>query len=821
MEGEPGFRLPGIEGLTFVADGGFSRVYRGYQTQFGRWVAVKVIHAVADPEGAARRLEREQLAMGRLSQHPNVVTVYHAGTLPNGAPYLLMDYLANGSLAQRLQHRGPAAPSQVARLGADIAAALATAHQLGVVHGDLKPANVLLGPDDQALLTDFGISELMDRTATGQHYLTPAFSAPEQRWQAQVLPASDLWSLGATMFVALTGEAPPQPEWEVVHDARYDVAAAATRVLNRVGTPPLLIDVVQRCLQVDVLSRPDARTVHQTLAGMSLAGMGQGGMGQAPTSTGPAAGPPHTPPDPVALARSAATGIMPVIPPTPTTSVRRPTGLTSPALSMPPPQGPPLAGPVSPDGQPLPGASMARPHAGGPARHGPNIRRNVLAALSVLVVMAAAALVVLRENREAVPSGAAGGKSPGAAVTRPIDAAVVGLAGSGESALADAGDQCPVEAVVRGDELFVVGYTTAARDAAANCCPASIVGSCHASARRHAVYRYTRDSGWSSADAVERADGRGSQEFHGILDTGAMLVAFGASWIKNEGDFAATAWRSADGQAWEQVFSWEPTPNDGQLQALIDAASNGTVLLAVGHSGYVDPAGVARSAGVVFVATPDARQWAPVSFPRSEGVVRERLQAVAWTGSGFLIGGTQALVGGGWVQVLWLSDANGENWQQVHRGAPSAFQEIAAIGVNGSIAVAVGPRENPESDGVVLRSEDGGLTWTEISVGLLSAPGHQNLWNLTVTNGWFVAAGAVDGSTPCDDGSPCTTPVVFASRDGLDWQPLAVADRSKQRGHQQATTAAVTESGEWYALGYEETDSDVNGRWWQLAPPRE
>ena len=102
MRQDPGFEVAGVEQLTFVASGGFSTVYRGFQPDFGRWVAVKVVHRVGDREAARRRFEREQLAMGRLSQHPHVVNLYGSGLLPNGEPYLLMDYLSNGSLAQQL-----------------------------------------------------------------------------------------------------------------------------------------------------------------------------------------------------------------------------------------------------------------------------------------------------------------------------------------------------------------------------------------------------------------------------------------------------------------------------------------------------------------------------------------------------------------------------------------------------------------------------------------------------------------------------------------------------------------------------------------------
>lgn len=862
MGGEPGLQVPGVEGLTFVAEGGFSTVYRGYQTQFGRWVAVKVIHTVGDPEGAARRLEREQLAMGRLSQHPNVVTVYHAGTLPGGQPYLLMDYLAAGSLAQRLVDRGPMRPAQVARVGADLAAALAVAHQLGVVHGDLKPANVLLGHEDQALLTDFGISALMDRAATGQHYLTPAYSAPEQRWQGQVLPASDVWSLGATLFVALTGDAPPQPDRQGPRAGELDVAALAAQALQRLGTPAELIDVVRRCLHSDVLGRPDTRTVQQRL--LHVAG----------SASGPAAGRPGAPSAMDAATDSPSSpGSSPVVAPTgviPATALA-PTSVQSrypgegpgisvggsapaadagfvhiPGLGWGPPVGdgvtatqapPPLPMRISSPVQATPpvvapppttsstGPGLDPPGAErGPAAHHPRsarsdrARRTVLAVLSVLVVAAAAALVVLRSDGSPL-SDTAG--SAGTERANSATAETIGLGGPGQELLSGAAQQCLIEGVSRADgAVVVVGYTAAAPGAPSTCCPASIASSCGAGGRRNAVYRYRQDSGWQRARSIERADGRGSQELHGIIEVNGVLVAFGASWITNERDFAATAWTSTDGETWQQTFTWEPATNDGQLQALIDAATNGSAIVAVGHSGFADPAGLPRSEGVVFRATADGRQWTPVAFPRGQGVLRERVQAITWTGSAFLAGGTQSLVGGGWVQALWMSDGQGENWRQVHRSAPAAFQEIAAVAAEGSTLVAVGPREGVDSDGVVLRSLDGGTSWTEVPVGLLQAPGHQNLANLTVIGNWFVAVGAVDGTNACNDGNACTVPAVFASADGLSWQALEVQQDEAPPGHQQSTSVVADAKGTWFTLGYEENATDFDGRWWQVTPAR-
>ena len=264
--GDPGFRPEGVEQLSFVARGGFSTVYRGYQPTFGRWVAVKVVHALGEDESARARFEREQLSMGRLSQHPNVVTLYSSGLTPAGEPYLVMDYISGGSLAQRLASTGPMAPTDAARFSAGIAAALSSAHQLGIVHGDLKPGNVLVGTDRQALLTDFGIAQLVDRSGATGNYLTPGYAAPEQLWHAQAVPASDVWSLGVTLFALLTGQTPPAPSPDAPTDPARDSGARAVEVLRGAAVPAALVDVVAQCLQREAVARPDAMTVHRALS---------------------------------------------------------------------------------------------------------------------------------------------------------------------------------------------------------------------------------------------------------------------------------------------------------------------------------------------------------------------------------------------------------------------------------------------------------------------------------------------------------------------------------------------------------------------------
>src|SRR5687768_14561103 len=133
--------IPGIEGLEPLGRGGFGTVYRGWQPALRREVAVKVLDARMVDEASERRFEREAMAMGSLSGHPNVVPVYAAGAV-EGRPYLVMPLLRAGSLEERIQ-AGPIPPAEVVQIGQGLAGALVAAHAAGVLHRDVKPANVL------------------------------------------------------------------------------------------------------------------------------------------------------------------------------------------------------------------------------------------------------------------------------------------------------------------------------------------------------------------------------------------------------------------------------------------------------------------------------------------------------------------------------------------------------------------------------------------------------------------------------------------------------------------------------------------------------
>ncbi|MDQ3294620.1 MAG: serine/threonine protein kinase, partial [Actinomycetota bacterium] len=184
--------VPGIEELEPIGRGGFATVYRGWQAELNRPVAVKVLDATAMDAGAAARFRREVMAMGALSDHPHVVPVYTVGSVGDRL-YLVMPFL-EGSLADELT-AGPLAPDAVVELGLGLADALAAAHRSGVLHRDVKPANVLRSAYGTAKLSDFGVARFVDNTNTnrGQLMATVAYAAPEVLSGEPASEASDVY----------------------------------------------------------------------------------------------------------------------------------------------------------------------------------------------------------------------------------------------------------------------------------------------------------------------------------------------------------------------------------------------------------------------------------------------------------------------------------------------------------------------------------------------------------------------------------------------------------------------------------------------------
>ena len=171
-------------------------------------MAVKVLNADLDDANRARFF-REQRAMGRLSGHPNIVNILQVGATASGRPYIAMHFHPQDSLEARIRRHGPLPLEETLRVGVKMAGAVETAHRLGIVHRDIKPANILLTDYGEPALSDFGIAHVSGsfETCTGTVAGSPAFTAPEVLRGDPPSPASDVYSLGATLFSALTGHA--------------------------------------------------------------------------------------------------------------------------------------------------------------------------------------------------------------------------------------------------------------------------------------------------------------------------------------------------------------------------------------------------------------------------------------------------------------------------------------------------------------------------------------------------------------------------------------------------------------------------------------
>ncbi|WP_228002780.1 serine/threonine-protein kinase [Nocardia australiensis] len=250
----------GFDDAKEIGRGGFGVVYRCLQPDLDRVVAVKVLTGELDPDGLQRFI-REQQATGRLSGHPNIVAVFQAGTTRGGHSYLVMPYHARGSLEQRIRTTGPLDWAQTLRLGVKMAGALETAHRAGILHRDVKPANILLTEYDEPELTDFGIARTQTgfRTTSGIITGSPAFVAPEVLRGAPSTVVSDVYSLGATLFCALTGHvAYERREGEQVLAQFLRVSTQPVPDLAERDVPEEVCAVIEHAMATEPADRPDS-----------------------------------------------------------------------------------------------------------------------------------------------------------------------------------------------------------------------------------------------------------------------------------------------------------------------------------------------------------------------------------------------------------------------------------------------------------------------------------------------------------------------------------------------------------------------------------
>ncbi len=211
--------LPGLADLSLLGRGGLADVYLARQEHLERWVAAKVFRVTLADDQAAERFRAECRAIGRLDQYPHVLTVYDAGVLGDGRPYLISER-CDGSLHDLVGMRGPLPADRVAALGSTIGRALRFAHSAGVLHGDVTPQNLLLRTSGAPVLADFGLAVLRDHAPTAAGF-TLLHAAPEALRSGTVIDErADVYGLGSTLYTVLTG-APPFPPLAGEDDATY------------------------------------------------------------------------------------------------------------------------------------------------------------------------------------------------------------------------------------------------------------------------------------------------------------------------------------------------------------------------------------------------------------------------------------------------------------------------------------------------------------------------------------------------------------------------------------------------------------------------
>ncbi|HWW45274.1 MAG TPA: protein kinase, partial [Acidimicrobiia bacterium] len=207
----PGRVLDGRYRLTSpVARGGMATVWDAEDTLLARRVAVKILHPeLAFDEALRARFRNEAVAAARLAD-PGIVATYDTGD-DQGVGYIVMEFVDGPTLRRVLDVEGRLAVIEAVRIGREVASALAAAHREGIVHRDVKPANVLVPPEGPVKVTDFGIAKAgagAELTRTGTVVGTARYLAPEQLRGEPVDPRTDLYALGLVMYEMLAGELP-------------------------------------------------------------------------------------------------------------------------------------------------------------------------------------------------------------------------------------------------------------------------------------------------------------------------------------------------------------------------------------------------------------------------------------------------------------------------------------------------------------------------------------------------------------------------------------------------------------------------------------
>lgn len=246
----------GLENASILGRGGFGTVYRAEEPALHRSVAVKIMPPVQGDE--TDRIGRELQALGPLSGHPHIVMVHGTGTTSGGSPYIVMELMTRGSLADRLEQGGPIPWDEAVAIGVQIAGALETAHRAGILHRDLKPENILVSGLGEVKLADFGIARVegTNQTRTAAVTTSVAFAAPEILAGDRPTPASDVYGLAAAVYTLIAGTSPfARDTDESMLPMLNRIAVEPAPDLRAHGVPPEVCTVIERALAKEAAGR--------------------------------------------------------------------------------------------------------------------------------------------------------------------------------------------------------------------------------------------------------------------------------------------------------------------------------------------------------------------------------------------------------------------------------------------------------------------------------------------------------------------------------------------------------------------------------------
>lgn len=259
-----------------LGQGSMATVYLAKEKALGRLVAVKVLlPGRASDETARRRFEREAKASASLV-HPNVVQVFRFGRLPDETPYLVMRFVKGRTMEERLKAEGHLSTDLARQVLHHVASALAAAHAQGIVHRDVRPANVLWDEDSEsAHLTDFGIAALLATggdeatrlTKTGQMVGDPRYLSPEQLLDQDLTELADMYAFGVLGYELFTGEGPYEARTNTQWITAHLSADPKDLRLMRPDVPQEVADLLRRCLSREPNHRPSAADAARVLSG--------------------------------------------------------------------------------------------------------------------------------------------------------------------------------------------------------------------------------------------------------------------------------------------------------------------------------------------------------------------------------------------------------------------------------------------------------------------------------------------------------------------------------------------------------------------------